>query len=86
MKNNTRLSFCLTAVSTLQDEDLTALTSSIEAYVTSGVNSRKAESLAVDDLLSQIKKEKQDVIALLKTQHDSVFSPPAPIEPEMAAA
>ena len=81
MKNSTRLSFCLTAVSTLQDDDLSALTASIEAYVSSGINSRKAEGLAVDDLLSQLQKEKREVIALLKTQHESVFS--ATPQPEL---
>jgi hypothetical protein len=82
VKNSVKMSFCLKAVTTLQDDDLSALTTAIEAYVSSGITVNKAEKMAVSDVLAQVKTERKDILALLEQQHPDAFKEDAPAAEE----
>lgn len=82
-----KLSFCLKAATTLGDQDLAAITDSIEAYARGGMDMRQAEAAAVDDVIAQVAAERTELVALVKEQHPEQFkSDRAPVEPPAAPA
>ena len=76
-----RLSFCLKAATSLNDQDLAALTDSIEAYVRSGMDVEQAETMAINDLEVSVGAERSEMVALLRAQHADLFSPDRPALP-----
>lgn len=75
-----RLSFCVAAATSLDADDLDTLTDGIEGYVTTGVDERQAETMALGDLRAAVAKERQAVMDLVRQQHPELFltAPPAP--------
>jgi hypothetical protein len=73
-----RLSFCLKAVTTLNDADLAAVTERIETYRAQGVQAGQSEQAAVDDLIAQVQAEQLELLGDLRQQHGDLFvRPPA---------
>lgn len=70
-----KLSFCLRAIKTLDDQDLNALTEKIEANVKSGMETPQAELSAVEDLLASLAEERNELLALIKAQHPEKAAP-----------
>jgi hypothetical protein len=74
-----RLSFCVQAATSLDGDDLDALTAGIEGYVKAGLDERQAETLALDDLIALVAAERTAVMALVRAQHPDLFTAPAPV-------
>lgn len=70
-----KMSFCLKAATTLDDQDLASITDGIEAYVKAGMPVEQAEAAAIDDLLAQVGAERAEVVGLLRAQHADLFDP-----------
>jgi N12 class adenine-specific DNA methylase/predicted RNA methylase len=70
-----KLSFCIKAVKTLDDDDLGTLTDAIEAYMKGGMATEAAERAAVDDILASVAQERAELTALLRQQHADQFDP-----------
>jgi len=68
-----KLSFCLRAIKTLDDQSLNGLTDSIEAYTRSGMETLAAEKASVADLLAQVANERGELVDLLREQHADLF-------------
>lgn len=71
----TKLSFCVQAVSTLQQQDLDLVTDNIERYMDAGLEAKQAESLAVRDALASLADERKGIEDLVAQQY-----PKAPVQ------
>ena len=79
-----RLSFCLKAATTLNDQDLATITDGIEAYVRAGMATELAEVSTVDDMLAAVQAEHAEMVGLLKAQHPDLFKADRPALPKKA--
>ncbi len=73
-----KLSFCLKAATTLNDQDLATITDGIEAYVRAGMATELAEVSAVDDMLAAVRAEHAEMVGNLKAQHPDLFKSDRP--------
>ena len=83
-----KLSFCVKAATSLDDQDLATITQSIEHYQRAGMSAEQAESAAVGDMIAAVTAERGDMVKTLRTQHPDLFlssRPPLP-EPKKARA
>lgn len=64
-----RMSFCLKAATELADDDLDAITSTIEQAMKGGMDDKAAELLAVNDQLAVVELERRELVQLIQAQH-----------------
>jgi hypothetical protein len=63
------MSFCLKAATELADDDLDAITSTIEQAMKGGMDDKAAELLAVNDQLAVVELERRELVQLIQAQH-----------------
>lgn len=74
-----KLSFCLEAAR-LHDDDSSALTDRIEHYIGAGMSTEDAEAAAIDDVLRDVRNEREDFMKAVLAKY------PAPASKTMAEA
>lgn len=72
------LSFCLKAIG-LHDDDLSALTDSIEDYQRAGVDPEAAKHMAIADVQAGLVADRKEMVAALREQHPDAFQAARPV-------
>lgn len=71
-----KMAFCLRAIKTLGDSDLASLTEKVEAYTQAGMGATAAEMAAVDDMLTEVLRDRVELQDAVRTQHPDLFAGP----------
>lgn len=74
-----KLSFCMRAIKTLDEQDTEQLADAIQSYRSAGMGDRESEIAAVNDLIAAVREERSALVAAVKEQN-----PEAPVEERVA--
>ena len=69
-----KMAFCLRAIKMLGDQDLSSLTDKVEAYTQAGMDTKAAEMAAVDDMLAEVRQDRDELHSAIREQHPGMFA------------
>ena len=80
-----KMSGCMKLVSRMSQADQDSLLERLDQYQADGVPAERAQVMAAQDALSEIRNERTQLAALLREQHPELFTTPAEISPSLVS-